>query len=395
MSRQRLRSTDCVHAGTKPVELSGPIITPIVHCAPFSFSSSAEVMAFQEGRSERQQPEYGRMGNPTVVFVENRLAALEGAGRAALFASGMAAITSFLLTSLQSGDHVVLTRDCYRRTRDFSTTFLKKFGVEVSVVEPAICEIEKALRTTTKMIFTESPTNPYLNVLDVEALGRLGKSSGAITVVDSTFATPINLRAIEYEVDVVIHSATKYLGGHNDLIAGVIAGSADVVNPVAEMRSNLGGICDPNTAFLLERGLKTLALRVERHNSNGQALAEFLESHPKVERVYYPGLPSHPHHAIAKRQMQGFGGVVSFEIRGDLELTARFIDRLELPHLTPSLGGVESLVEQVVVMSYWLVPREERLKLGLKDNLVRYSLGIEEIDDIIRDIARALDGLTG
>jgi len=333
------------------------------------------------------------MGNPTVAFVENRLAALEGSGRAVLFASGMAAITSFLLTSLQSGDHVVLTRDCYRRTRDFSTTFLKKFGVEVSVVEPEICEIEKALRGSTKMIFTESPTNPYLNVLDIEALGRLGKSSGATTVVDSTFATPINLRAIEYGVDIVIHSATKYLGGHNDLIAGVIAGSAEVVNPVADMRSNLGGICDPNTAFLLERGLKTLALRVERHNSNGQALAEYLESHPKVERVYYPGLASHPHHAIAKQQMHGFGGVVSFEIRGDLELTARFIDRLELPHLTPSLGGVESLVEQVVVMSYWLVPREERLKLGLKDNLVRYSLGIEDIDDIIGDIARALDGI--
>ncbi len=393
MSRQRLSSTDCVHAGAKPVELSGPIITPIVHCAPFSFSSSAEVMAFQEGRSERQQPEYGRMGNPTVVFVENRLAALEGASKAALFSSGMAAITSFLLTSLQSGDHVVLTRDCYRRTRDFSTTFLKKFGVEVSVVEPELCEIEKALRPDTKMIFTESPTNPYLHVLDIEALGRLGKSSGATTVVDSTFATPINIRPIEYGIDVVIHSATKYLGGHNDLIAGVIAGSAELVTMVADMRSNLGGICDPNTAFLLERGLKTLALRVERHNSSGQALAEFLESHPKVERVHYPGLASHPHHAIAKEQMRGFGGVVSFEILGDLEKTAHFIDRLELPHLTPSLGGVESLVEQVVVMSYWLIPREERMKLGLRDNLVRYSLGIEDVEDIIRDVEQALEGI--
>lgn len=393
MSRQRLSSTDCVHAGAKPVELSGPIITPIVHCAPFSFSSSAEVMAFQEGRSERQQPEYGRMGNPTVVFVENRLAALEGASKAALFSSGMAAITSFLLTALQSGDHVVLTRDCYRRTRDFSTTFLKKFGVEVSVVEPELCEIEKALRPDTKMIFTESPTNPYLHVLDIEALGRLGKSSGATTVVDSTFATPINIRPIEYGIDVVIHSATKYLGGHNDLIAGVIAGSAELVTMVADMRSNLGGICDPNTAFLLERGLKTLALRVERHNSSGQALAEFLESHPKVERVHYPGLASHPHHAIAKEQMRGFGGVVSFEILGDLEKTAHFIDRLELPHLTPSLGGVESLVEQVVVMSYWLIPREERMKLGLRDNLVRYSLGIEDVEDIIRDVEQALEGI--
>ncbi len=393
MTKPKTSSTECVHAGVKPVELSGPIITPIVHCAPFAFDSTAQVIEFQEGRSDRRQPEYGRMGNPTVVCVESRLAALEGAERAVLFSSGMAAITSLLLTVLQSGDHVVMTRDAYRRTRDFTANFMKKFGVEVTLVDPSLCAIETAITPATRMIFSESPTNPYLHVMDVEGLGRVGRERALLTAVDSTFATPYNIRPIDFGVDVVIHSATKYLGGHNDLIAGYIAGREELLQPLAEMRSNLGGICDPNTAFLLERGLKTLALRMERHNASGQALAEFLEAHPKVRRVHYPGLASHPHHEIATAQMAGYGGVVSFEIDGDLDRTARFIDRLELPHLTPSLGGVESLVEQVVVMSYWMMPKEERERLGLKDNLVRYSLGVEDIDDIIRDVAQALDGI--
>jgi len=393
MKKPKTSSTECVHAGAKPVELSGPIITPIVHCAPFAFESTAEVIEFQEGRSGRRQPEYGRMGNPTVVCVESRLAALEGAERALLFSSGMSAITSLLLTVLKSGDHVVMTRDAYRRTREFTANFMQKFGVDVTLVEPSLCAIETAVRPATRLIFSESPTNPYLNVMDVEGLGRLGRDRTVFTAVDSTFATPFNIRPIDFGIDVVIHSATKYLGGHNDLIAGYIAGSEELLQPLAEMRSNLGGICDPNTAFLLERGLKTLALRMEKHNASGQALAEFLEAHPKVKRVYYPGLASHPHHQIAKAQMAGFGGVVSFEIDGDLERTARFIDRLQLPHLTPSLGGVDSLVEQPVVMSYWQMPRDEREKLGLKDNLVRYSLGIEEIDDIVDDVAQALDGI--
>ncbi len=393
MTKPKTSSTECVHAGAKPVELSGPIITPIVHCAPFAFDSTAQVIEFQEGRSDRRQPEYGRMGNPTVVCVESRLAALEGAQRAVLFSSGMAAITSLLLAVLKSGDHVVMTRDAYRRTRDFTANFMKKFGVEVTLVDPSLSAIEQAFNRATRMIFSESPTNPYLNVMDIEGLGRMGRDRGVLTAVDSTFATPFNIRPIDFGIDIVIHSATKYLGGHNDLIAGYIAGREELLQPLAEMRSNLGGICDPNTAFLLERGLKTLALRMERHNTSGQALAEFLEAHPKVKRVHYPGLASHPHHPIAKAQMAGFGGVVSFEIDGDLERTAHFIDRLELPHLTPSLGGVESLVEQVVVMSYWQMPKDERESLGLKDNLVRYSLGIEEIDDIIRDVAQALDGI--
>ncbi|RPJ84171.1 MAG: cystathionine gamma-synthase, partial [Acidobacteria bacterium] len=256
MTKPKTSSTECVHAGAKPVELSGPIITPIVHCAPFAFDSTAQVIEFQEGRSDRRQPEYGRMGNPTVVCVENRLAALEGAERAVLFSSGMAVITSLLLTVLKSGDHVVMTRDAYRRTREFTASFMKKFGVEVTLVEPSLCAIEGAITPATRMIFSESPTNPYLNVLDVDGLGRMGQQRGLLTAVDSTFATPFNIRPIVYGIDVVLHSATNYLGGHNDLIAGYIAGRQELLQPLAEMRSNLGGICDPNTAFLLERGVK-------------------------------------------------------------------------------------------------------------------------------------------
>jgi cystathionine gamma-synthase len=333
------------------------------------------------------------MGNPTVAVVRNRLAALEGAENAELFASGMAAVTTLLLTILKSGDHIVLTKDCYKRTRDFGATFLTKFGITASVVGPTVEEIAAAIRPSTRLLFSESPTNPYLNVIDVPGLASVGRVRGILTVLDSTFATPVNLRPLEHGIDLVIHSATKYLGGHNDLIAGVLAGRAELVRPISDMLANLGGICDPNTAFMLERGLKTLALRVARHNANGQALAEFLEGHPKIQRVFYPGLPSHPHHEIAKAQMSGYGGVVSFLVDGDLDRTARFIDLLRLPHLTPSLGGVESLVEQVVVMSYWNVPPEQREALGLYDNLVRYSLGVEDAEDIIADVDQALRGI--
>jgi len=233
MTKPKTSSTECVHAGAKPVELSGPIITPIVHCAPFAFDSTAEVIKFQEGRSERRQPEYGRMGNPTVVCVESRLAALEGAERAILFSSGMAAITSLLLTVLKSGDHVVMTRDAYRRTREFTANFMKKFGVEVTLVEPSLCAIENAVCPATRMIFSESPTNPYLNVMDVEGLGRSGREHGVLTAVDSTFATPFNIRPIEFGIDLILHSATKYLGGHNDLIAGYVAGREELLQPLS------------------------------------------------------------------------------------------------------------------------------------------------------------------
>ncbi len=393
MIKRKVSSTECVHAGAGRCETASSITTPIVHSAPFTFESTQELIDLVEGRSERRQPEYGRMGNPTVACVERKLASLEGAEKAQLFASGMAAITTLFLSALKQGDHLIITSDCYKRTRNFGTECLSKFGVNVSIVPPSLKAIEQAIGPATRMVFTETPTNPFLYIIDVEGLAKLGRERGFLTVVDSTFATPVNFRPLEFGIDLVVHSATKYLGGHNDLIAGVLAGRGDLVQPVLDLLMTLGGICDPNTAFLLERGLKTLALRVAEQNRNGQVIAEFLEAHPKVDRVFYPGLPSHPHYQIARKLMDGFSGVVTFLLDATFEQTARFIDAVKIPRLAPSLGGVESLIEPVVVMGYWDIPRHERESLGIKDNLVRLSLGIEDAGDIIADLAQALDQL--
>jgi cystathionine gamma-synthase len=392
MGKTRINSTDCVHLGARRSHTEGSLTTPVVHCAPFTFGSTSELREFMEGRSPRRQPEYGRMGNPTVAAAEGRLAALEGAERAKLFGSGMAAVTTLFLWFLKAGDRLVLTSDSYRRTRDFSG-FLAKFGIDLDIVEPSVEAIEKAFRPETRLVFSEIPTNPYLRVLDIPRLVESARANDVLTVVDSTFATPCNLRPLDLGADLVVHSATKYLGGHNDLIAGLVAGRAEIVDPVSEFLMTLGGICDPNTAFLLERGLKTLGLRVARHNANGLRVARFLESHPAVERVYYPGLESHPDHALASRLMSGFGGVVTFLVRGGFDETAGFVDRLRIPRLAPSLGGVESLVDHVALMSFWELPREERERLGIRDNLVRLALGIEDPDDLIADLDQALAGV--
>lgn len=389
MNKPKLSSTNCVHAGRSVHESAGSLTPPIVHSAPFSFESTRELLDFLEGRSSRTQPEYGRMGNPTIRYVEKRLAALEGVEETRLFSSGMAAVTTLFLSLLRSGDHIVLTRDSYRRIRDFGS-FLGKFGVNSSIADCSTQAIESALRPETRLVFTEVPTNPYLNFVDLEKLVLLTRPRSILSVVDSTFATPINLRPSEFGVDLIVQSATKYLGGHNDLIAGVLSGSADLVRPVADMLMTLGTISDASTAFLLNRGLKSLSLRMERQNVTGERVARFLEAHPRISRVFYPGLESHPHHEIARKYMSGFGGVVSFEVDGDFHETAHFLDRLEIPHLAPSLGGVESMVEQVAVMSYWNLPPEERLKLGIPDNLVRLSVGIEEAEDLISDLQQAL-----
>ena len=248
--------------------------------------------------------------------MEAKLAALEGAEAACLFASGMAAVTTTLLAMLRSEAHVVFTNDCYRKTRQFAESVLKKVGVACDLVPPRVDAIEAALRPNTRLIFTESPTNPYLGVVDLESLSALARSRRIKTVVDSTFATPFNQRPLQYGIDLVVHSATKYLGGHNDLLAGAILGGRDLVGAIREFQGMLGGIPDPTSSYLLARGLKTFGLRLERQNESGQRIAEFLEKHPRVARVHYPGLPSHPDHEVARRQMRGFGGVVSFEIRG-------------------------------------------------------------------------------
>jgi cystathionine gamma-synthase len=293
---------------------------------------------------------------------------------------------------LSKGAHVVVTDDAYRRTRQFLHQILRRYGVEVSTVPAGDYErMEEAVRPTTRLIFSESPTNPYNRILDLEQVAAIGRRHRVKTVIDSTFSTPINQRPIEFGIDLVIHSGTKYLGGHNDLLAGVVLGTAELVGAIRDLQGVTGAVADPFAAYLLIRGVKTLALRVARQNENAQRIAEFLEGHAKVERVHYPGLSSHPEHAIAVRQMHGFGGVVSFEVRGDLAAASRLVDACTIPRIAPSLGGVESLIEQPALMSFYELTTEERLQVGIKDTLVRYSVGVEDADDLIADLRLALE----
>jgi cystathionine gamma-synthase len=388
-------ATQSVHAGEDKVKPYHSLTMPIVQTSTYVFENTAaliEHMKRKEDRKPLEREEYGRYGNPTLRAVERKLAALEGGGAALLYASGMCAITSTLLTLLSAGDHVVLTDDCYRRTREFCLTYLKRFGIEATLVPMCDYEaLEAAIQNNTRWIFSETPTNPYLRVLDLERVAEIARPRGVKVFVDSTFATPCNLRPLEYGIDLVTHSVTKYLAGHNDLLGGVVIGSEGTIARLREAQGVLGGVIDPHNAYLLLRGVKTLAIRVARQNENGLKVARFLESHPKIRRVYYPGLPSHPDHALAARQMAGFGGVVSFEPEADLERTSALIDAVRIPYIGPSLGGVESIIEQPALMSHFTLDREERLAIGIKDELVRYALGIEDAEDLIADLEQALE----
>ena len=388
-------STAAVHAGSAHPKPYHSLTTPVVQTATYTFENTADLCEFQEARmwgGANGRVEYGRYGNPTVAACEARLAALDHGEAAILFASGMAAVTSVLLAMLPSGAHIVIGDDCYRRTRQFCQTFLKRLGITTTVVPMGdLAALEAAILPNTRIIVTESPTNPYLRVTDLARLVEIARRHGVKTLIDSTFATPINQCPLDFGIDLVTHSATKYLSGHNDLLSGVVVGKAGIIESLRQALGVLGGVPDPQNAALLERGIKTLGLRVQRQNETGQAVAEFLESHPRVSRVWYPGLASHPDHAIARAQMLGFGGVVSFEIDGSLQDTSRFIDALTIPLIAASLGGVETLVEQPALLSYYELSTEERLAVGIKDNLVRLSLGIEDAADLIADLSQALD----
>ncbi|MAG29990.1 MAG: cystathionine gamma-synthase [Deltaproteobacteria bacterium] len=385
----RGKATSSVHAGELRQQEANAITTPIYQTSTFWFRNSKEVTDYQEGKSDRE--EYGRYGNPTWRAVERKVSALEGGEETVLFASGMCAATTTFMALLPEGSHLIVTSDCYRRTRQFIEQFLSRMGVETTVIEPSNLEaFREAIRPDTKLFFTESPTNPYLRVIDVPAFAQVAHAANVQIIIDSTFATPVNHKALDDGADLVLHSATKYLGGHNDLLAGTLTGPRELVEPVRKALGVLGGIMDSHAAWLLLRGIKTLDIRMERHNSNGLALAQYLENHPKVRKVFYPGLPSHPDHEVAQRIMDGAGGVVTFEIDTDLEGAMRFIDSTTIPYQAPSLGGVESLIELPVTMSFWDKPKEERLSLGITDSLVRYACGIENADDIISDIEQAL-----
>lgn len=383
-------STRCVHAGEKRKKAGDAVATPIAQTATFSFANTREVRDLFEGKVERA--EYGRYGNPTTDVVERKLADLDGAETACLFASGMAAVTATLLALARAGDHVVYFDDCYRRTRQLLGGVLARFGVAASGVPAGDVEAMRlALRSETRVVLSESPTNPFLRVLDLPAAAQALAGSRARLVIDATFATPVNQQPLAQGAHLVIHSATKYLAGHNDVLAGVVCGPAGLVSLVRDVRSVTGAILDPHAAYLLLRGLKTLALRVGAQNVAGLAVARWLEGHPKVVRVHYPGLASHPDHATAARLMTGFGGVVSFEMKEGGDAAARLLDRLGIARIAPSFGGVESLVEQPALMSYFDLGPEGREAIGVRESLVRLALGVEDSEDLIGDLAHALD----
>ena len=393
MTKRNVTSTDAVHAGEPKKQAFDAVPQPIVATSTYTFEDSAEVVAHTQGTHPRpDREEYGRYGNPTCRAVELRAAALEGTEDAVLFSSGMAAITTTALALTRQGQHVVLFSDCYRMTREFVTETLARFGVSATLVPAAdVSALQAALRPETRLVISESPTNPYLRCVDLEKLAAVCKGRrGLKTLVDATFATPVNCRPASFGVDLVAHSATKYLGGHHDVLAGLVCGTAPLCSLVRELRGVLGNVADPHAAFLVGRGLKTLALRVAKQNESALRIARALEKQPAVERVYYPGLESHPDHAVAAAQMSGFGGVVSFVVKGGLDAARAVVDRMQIARIAPSFGGVDSLVEQPAVMSFYEMSAEERAALGIADGLVRLAVGIEEAEDLIADIETAL-----
>lgn len=387
--------TDCVHKGERKgrPRIKDALTTPIVQTSTYWFEDTEELIEYQEGRY--QSYEYGRYGNPTVRVCEEKIAELEKAEECLVSSSGMNTATTMLLALVPQHGHIITTTDCYRRTRQFIQTFLAdKMNVTATVLDPSDLEgLERALKENdVTLYFSESPTNPYLRCIDVPTVSRLCRENGAISVVDGTFATPVNQKPLELGADLVISSGTKYMAGHNDVLCGYIAGSKELVGQVKHMQNILGGVMDPHAGYLLLRGMKTLELRIARQNETAMRMALALQDHPRVKVVHYPGLPSHPDHENAKNQMRGYGGVVSFEVDGDLWQTAKVIDSVRLPYIAPSLGGVESLIEQPTVVSYWDQPAETRAEIGIKDSLIRYACGIENFEDLWADLKQALDG---
>ena len=396
-------ATEAVHAGEARFRSHHSLTVPITQTAVYTFESCAALEEFFEERmfwEVIEREEYGRYGNPTLRAAEAKLAALEGGQDAILVGSGMSAVAMTLLILLQAGDHLVLSGDCYRSTLELCTQFLPKRGIDCTVVpfdEMAsdYGALEAAIQPNTRLIFTESPTNPFLRCVDFAQFVDIAQRHKLLTAIDATFATPVNLRPLEHGVDIVIQSVTKYLAGHNDLLAGAIIGSFDVTTRLRQAHSLFGSIVDPHQAYLILRGVKTLALRMQQHNANGEAVARFLSEHQAVRQVWYPALKNHPDHKVATRTMHGFGGVVSFELHGEgkeaKQRAHRFIDALQIPSIGPSLGGVESMVSPLAVMGYHDLAPAQRESLGIKDELVRLCCGIEDTEELVADVAQALE----
>jgi cystathionine beta-lyase/cystathionine gamma-synthase len=387
MKRHKFRpETEAVHGGASLEKRNAPMAQPIYQTSTFQVTDSE-----QQLRATHTDMFYTRYGNPTHTAVETRIAELEGADAALLFASGMNAITTSILALVKSGDHIVAQRDIYGGVTKFLSTWLPKLGVETTFVDTTDYEQHaRAIRPNTKLLYLESPTNPTLRVVDLRKAVAIAREHQLITLIDSTFATPINQRPAEFGIDLVLHSGTKYFGGHTDLICGVAAGRRDLIDEIHHTRTTLGGTMDPHAAFLLLRGIKTLAVRVERQNESVLRIAEFLNRHGKVRSVNYPFLNGHPQRALAMEQMKGGGGVLSFEVDGTGEDAKRLSEALHLFTLAPSLGGVESLVSIPVLTSHAMISAEHRQKMGVTEQLIRLSVGIENADDLIADLEQAL-----
>lgn len=385
-SHKHRPETEAVRGGTSLHKKHGPLATPIYQTSTFEVSDNNEQL-----RVTGSDSYYTRYGNPTSTVAESAIAELEGADAALLFASGMCAISTSIFGLVKSGDHIVSQRDIYGGVAKFLGSWLPKRGVETTFVDiTAYDEYVRAIRPNTRLIYVETPTNPTLRVVDLKKISAIARDHSLTSMVDSTFGTPINQRPAELGIDLIAHSGTKFLGGHADIICGTVAGRRDLINTLRETRTVLGGCMDPHAAWVLLRGIKTLAVRVQRQNENALRVAEFLAAHPKVERVHYPFLAGNPQRSMAMEQMSGGGGVLSFEVRGSHEDACRVTEALHLFTLAPSLGGVESLVSIPVLTSHAMISPEHRRLMGVTDQMVRLSVGIESAEDLIADLDQAL-----
>jgi cystathionine beta-lyase/cystathionine gamma-synthase len=384
------RETEAVHGGKSLHKKNGPLSAPIYQTSTFEVTDMQEQV-----RATPTDSFYTRYGNPTHTVAENAIARLEGTDAALLFSSGMAAITTSMLALVKAGDHIVAQRDIYGGVTKFLSQWLPKLGVETTFVDTNdIEQHERAIRPNTKLLHIESPTNPTVRVVDLEKIAALARKHGLISTIDSTFATPINCRPAEWGIDLVLHSGTKYFGGHSDLICGIATGRRDLIEQIHGTRTTLGCCMDPHAAFLLLRGIKTMAVRVERQNESALRIAEFLSQHPKVARVHYAMLKEHPDYAIARKYLAGAGCVVSFAVEGSGADACRVAEGLSLFALAPSLGGVDSLVTIPVLTSHAMIAPELRKKMGVTEQLIRLSVGIEHVEDLIGDLEKGLGVLS-
>ena len=381
--------TKAIHGGEPNRRgVNGPIVTEIIRSSTFTFSSTEEMKLWAEGKNKAYI--YTRYGNPTLTVAQEKIAALEGAEAAIVTSSGMAAISSALLAALKASDEVISTAQLYGGSYRLMRDVFPNMGIVVRQVGTDLAGIEALVTPRTRVLYVETPTNPTLRIVDIHKAVAFAKKHKLVSIIDNTFATPVLQNPIALGYDMVVHSATKALAGHSDIIAGVAVGNAVWMERVRQMIIYLGGSMDPGAAYLLIRGMKTLGVRVQRQGENAMAVAKFLEKHPKVARVHYPGLKSHPDHALAKKQMRGFGGMLAFDLKGGLPAARRFCDRVRLFLLAASLGGAESLVILPIYSSHYNISEEELRRAGVSPGTVRVSLGLEDKEDLIEDLKQAL-----